>query len=160
MNLIKYILLLTVTCCVFTPGANAQTDGPAKERPAVLDCNDRNGYSLIVREPIGETRQLDILQDSEIKETIIIPTQLKVSGFALNWAKKTKKGFEISIKYGSRYYYSKRFNFVCKEGNFYLTRVRVESFDKNNPAELNKRDIKIEPNLDLRKFVIDAFMID
>jgi hypothetical protein len=81
------------------------------------------------------------------------------NGFALNWAKKRKDGFEILVEYGSRFYYAKRFNFICKQHKFYLSKITVDSFDKFNPEKGHTRIIRVKPHLPLEKFLIDNFML-
>jgi len=128
-----------------------------------LDCNDPNGYSLVVVEDpnrnIEETvtvpKILNIVVGDEIKTTIKIPTDSDANGFSLDSAEKTKQGFEISIQYGTRYYYEKRFDFVCEEGSFYFYKVKTEIRDKNYPENWDKPDkkeIQIKPNLPIEKF--------
>ena len=75
-----------------------------------------------------------IKQGDKVLGSIRIFTGVERNGFALDEAKKTKTGFEISVEYGSRYYYHKRFIFICKRQRFYLSKVIVDSFDKVNPA--------------------------
>jgi hypothetical protein len=81
-------------------------------------------------------------------------------GFALDDAKKTKTGFEIAVEYGSRYFYHKRFIFICKQQKFYLSKVMVDSFDKVNPQHWWKKEIRVRPILPLEKFFIGDFMLE
>lgn len=137
-----------------------------------LDCNDPNSYSLVViedtsrniEETITVPKILNVVVGGDIKTSVKIPTQSDANGFSLSSTEKTKEGFEITIEYGSRYYYQKQFNFVCKEGNFYLYKVKVESFDKFNPESSDKPDekeIQIKPNLPIEKFsILDYLTIE
>jgi hypothetical protein len=96
-----------------------------------------------------------------IVKTINLPNQSEFNGFSLNWAKNTNNGFEISIEYGSRYYYEKQFNFVCKQEKFYLDKVKTNTFDKNDPEKTGEVFTKlIKPELNLEKFTITDFMKD
>src|SRR5882724_1399770 len=79
------------------------------------------------------------------------------NGFALNWARKTKAGFEIAVEYGSVIYYAKRFNFICKQRKFYLTKITVDSFNKHNPETWKTKIVRVKPNVPLEKFLIDDF---
>ena len=104
---------------------------------------------------------LNILSGEQIEGAIKIPTDSDAQGFALNSAEKTKKGFEITIEYGTRIYYRKRFNFMCKKGKFYLYEVKVESFDKFDPVSMNKptrKRIKVRPNLPVKKFSVFDYL--
>jgi hypothetical protein len=73
--------------------------------------------------------------------------------------------FLITIEYGARIYYHKRFVFICKQRRFYLSRVIVESFDKLDPVKtksgwefrIKKEVIKVSPNLHLEKFIIENY---
>ena len=134
-----------------------------------LDCDDPSGYSLVVAtdperaaQNLGTVpRILNIVAGDEIKVAIKVPTDSDAQNFSLNSTGKTKGGFEITIEYGTRYYYQKQFNFICKEGNFYLYKVKVESFDKFNPASRvnwTKKEIKINPNLPIEKFSIFDYL--
>ena len=121
-----------------------------------LDCDNPNGYDVI--EIRDESNSVNIVKGNTIYKTIKFPTGLERNGFGFNWAKKTAEGFEISVEYGSRYYYDKRFNFICKQNEFYLNKIIVDSFDKNNPEKWNTKVIKVKPNLNLDKFLITDFM--
>ena len=131
------------------------TDYPTK----TLDCNDPNGYGVVeVRE--SNANYVKIVRGDKVFETIKLPTEIERNGFAVNWAKKTKAGFEISVEYGSRYYYEKRFNFICKQHKFYLSKIIVTSFDKADPEKWNTKVVRIKPNLPLEKFSINDFMLE
>jgi hypothetical protein len=124
-----------------------------------IDCSDPNRYSVVeVRDP--EANYANITRGGKVLQSIRLPTGMERNGFGFNWAKKTKEGFEISVEYGSRFYYGKRFNFICKRGAFYLSKVIVDSFDKNNPEKWHKRVIRVRPNLPLEKFSITDFMLE
>jgi hypothetical protein len=121
-----------------------------------LDCSDPNGYEVV--EVRDEGNSVNIVKGATIYKTMKLPTGLERNGFGFNWAKKTAEGFEISVDYGSRFYYGKRFNFICRRNEFYLNKITVDSFDKHNPEKWNTKVIKIKPNLNLDKFLITDFM--
>ena len=75
-------------------------------------------------------------------------------------AKKTKDGFEISIEYGTRIFYHKTFVFICRQHKFHLSRIRVDSFDRHNPAKWSKKVIRVRPNVPLEKFSVTDFMLE
>jgi len=139
------------------------------ENSKTLDCADPNGYSLVVvedanrniEETVTTPKLLNIVVGDKVMATVKIPTVSDANGFSLNWAKKTKEGFEISVEYGSRNHYQKQFNFICKKGNFYLYAVKVESFDKNDPKSMDEPDVKeiqITPNLPIEKFSLFDYL--
>lgn len=134
-----------------------------------LDCNDPNGYSLVVVEdPSRNIEQtvtvpkiLNIVVGDEIRTTIKIPTDSDANGFSLDSVEKTKEGFEIAIEYGTRYYHEKRFKFICKEGNLYLYKVKTEMRDKNFPEnwdEPDKKEVQVKPELPIEKFSIFDYL--
>ncbi len=122
-----------------------------------FDCSDPNRYRVVeVRGP--EANYVNIARGGKVLRSIRLPTGMERNGFGFNWAKKTKGGFEISVEYGSRFYYGKRFNFICKRGTFYLNKVIMDSFDENNPEKWHKRMVRVTPDLPLEKFSITDFM--
>lgn len=134
-----------------------------------FDCKNPNGFSLNVAEDstrnimntITVPKILNIVVGEKILNTIKIPTQSDANGFSLRSTEKTKKGFEITIEYGSRIYYQKQFNLICKEGNFYLYKVKVESFDKHDPESMSnwdEKESKIYPLLPVEKFSIFDYL--
>jgi hypothetical protein len=141
------------------------------ENSKTFDCNNPDGYSLVVVKDTSRDarhsgtlpRNLNIVGGDKIRTTIKIPTDTDAMGFSLRSAEKTREGFEITIDYGSRYYYRKQFNFICKENNFYLYKVKVESFDKHDSESMNnwrKEEIEIKPNLPVEKFLMTDYMAD
>ena len=137
-----------------------ESPGPANYEQAAkpLDCNDLNGYSLEEgTEP--DTHSVKIVRDGTVLHTIKLLSDRELNGFGFNGAKKTKDGFEISIEYGTRIYYGKTFVFVCRQRKFYLSKIRVDSFNRRNPAKWKRRMIRVRPNLPLEKFSINDFTL-
>jgi hypothetical protein len=137
----------------------------------ILDCDDPRGYSLVVvtdperaSQNLGTVPQiLNVVSGDKIRVAIKIPTDSDAQNFVLNSTEKTKEGFEITIEYGTRYYYKKQFNFVCEEGDFYLYKVKVESFDKFDSVSRKKwdrKEVKVEPNLPIEKFSIFDYLLN
>jgi hypothetical protein len=136
-----------------------------------LNCNDPNGYSLVVitdperaSQNLGTVPQiLNVVSGDKIRVAIKVPTDSNAQNFSLSSTEKTKEGFEITIEYGTRYYYKKQFNFVCKEGDFYLYKMKVESFDKFDSVSREKwdrKEVKVEPNLPIEKFSIFDYLLN
>ena len=124
-----------------------------------VDCSDPNGYSVVEARDPG-ANYVNITRGGKVLRSIRLPTGIERNGFGFNWAKKAKGGFEISVEYGSRVYYGKRFNFICKQGTFYLSKVIMDRFDKNNPEKWHRRVIRVTPNLPLEKFSVTDFMLE
>src|SRR5688572_27771362 len=131
---------------------------PGNSSSQTLRCGEPGAYSLdVVRDPIREADDVNIVQAGRVLKSIKLPGQ-EVNGFSLNRTRKTKAGFEFSIEYGSRIYYYKRFIFICRRNKFYLSRVIVESFDKQNPEKWYKKVSRVNPNLPLEKFEVANFI--
>ncbi len=141
-----------------------------KEISKKLNCNNENSYSLVEVENYQEeesitSRDLNIVIASEVMTKIELPTGSEVKNFSLNSTKKTKNGFEMNTEWGGGlYHYEIQFDFRCKENNFYLYKVKKESFSTTNPNSGNFWDkkqtkiTKIEPNLPIEKFVMDDYL--
>jgi hypothetical protein len=62
------------------------------------------------------------------------------------------------------HHYEIQFNFRCKVNNFYLYRVKKDSFSTTNPDSgnfLDKKETKvtkINPNLPIERFVMTAYL--
>lgn len=139
----------------------SHVDSPSidDEGSKTLDCEDPKGYSVDeVREE--NANYVKILRGGTVLRAIKLPTGVERNGFGFNWAKKTKEGFEISIEYGSRIYYGKRFIFICRHHKFYLSKIEVDSFDRHNPEKSSKKVIRVKPNVPLEKFSITNFMLE
>jgi len=92
--------------------------------------------------------------------TIKLLTEIERPGFGFDGAKKTKDGFEISVQYGTRIFYAKTFVFICRQHRFYLSKIRVESFDRQNPAKQSRKVTNVRPNVPLEQFSITDFMLE
>jgi hypothetical protein len=150
---------------------NLNTTVYKNEASEPLNCNDPNGYSLVVVTDPERASQsggtvpqiLNVVSGDKIRVAIKVPTDSNAQNFSLRSTEKTKEGFEITIEYGTRYYYKKQFNFVCKEGDFYLYKMKVESFDKFDPVSREKwdrKEVKVEPNLPIEKFSIFDYLLN
>jgi len=129
------------------------------DRSKTLDCDDPKGYDVEEGTEPG-TNSVKIVRAGTVLRTIKLLTDMESNGFGFNWVKKTKEGFEIAIEYGSRIYYGKRFIFICRHHEFYLSKIRVESFDRQNPEKWSRKVIKVQPNLPLEKFSVTDFMLE
>ena len=139
-------------------GSNVDSPGVNDQGSKTSIFDHPKGYTVEeVRDPTNAVR---IVSDGTVLHAIKLPTVDDVNGFGFDWAKKTKEGFEIAIEYGSIIYYGKRFIFICRNNNFYLSKIRVDSFDKHNPEKWSKKVTQVKPNLPLEKFSITDFMLE
>jgi hypothetical protein len=129
------------------------------EGSKTLECDDPNGYS-VEEGTVPGTNSVNIVRGGTVLHTIKLPTDRERNGFGFNGAKKNKGGFEISIEYGSVIYYHKTFLFMCRQHKFYLGKIKVDSFDRHNPAKWKRKVINVRPNLPLEKFSITDFMLE
>jgi hypothetical protein len=132
---------------------NAVTDKASKP----VDCADPNGYSVESGTEPG-TNSVRIVSNGTVLHTIKLLTDVERNGFGFDGVKKTREGFELAIEYGSVIYYHKAFVFICRHHKFYLSKIRVDSFNKHNPEKWSKKVIRVRPNVPLEKFFITDFM--
>lgn len=99
-------------------------------------------------------------EGNTIRRTVKVPDQSDAANFSLDRIGETKKGFEIAVEYGSKYYYHKSFDFVCEKDDFYFDKVSVERFEKNNPGKILKKEIKLDPKEPLERFSFTGYLID
>lgn len=160
MKSLSFLLTIFAISLVTAPPISAfdsLTLGPSDAGTSA--CDDPKGYSVEEGKEPG-TNSAKILRGDTVLHTIKLPTEAEVNGFAVNWVKKTKEGFEIAIEYGTRMYYAKRFIFICKQHTFYLSKIRVDSFDRQNPEKWKRKVIRVRPNVPLEKFSVTDFMLE
>jgi hypothetical protein len=136
---------------------NGKPNAVSEKASKSVDCADPNEYS--VEEGIKPgTHPVNIVREGRVLHTIELPTGVDVNGFGFDGVKKTSQGFEISIEYGSVIYYHKAFVFTCRQHKFYLSKIKVDSFNKHNPEKWSKKVIRVRPNVPLEKFFITDYM--
>ena len=138
-----------------------------------LDCRNANEYRFVVVENPNRKKDsdpvipkdLNIVVGDEVISKIELPKESEVKNFSLNSIEKNKAGFQIKVDWGGGlYHYAIQFKFRCKENNFYLYKVKKESFSTTNPDSgnfLDKKETKvtkIEPNLPIAKFVMTDYL--
>lgn len=143
-----------------------------KESNEKLDCNNPSEYSFVVVENPNRVNEgdpvipkdLNIVIGKEIIAKIKLPNA-EAKNFRLNSVEKDKVGFEIKVDWGGgNYHYEIQYNFRCKEKNFYLYKVKKESYSTKNPDSGNFLDEKetkiteIKPNLPIEKFVMTDYL--
>jgi hypothetical protein len=114
----------------------------------------------VVETEDGKSQNVQIIVDDKPKWIIKMPDFEEVNNFAVDAAKKNDKGFEIEVEYGSRYKYDKTFFFIKKDDNFYLSEIRVKSFDGADPEKWSEKAIKIDKQISLDKFEIRKYLSD
>ena len=119
-----------------------------------VDC-DPNRYTV---EEDPDTNAVKVVSGGTVLHTIKLLSDAERNGFAFNGVNQTKQGFEISIEYGSVIYYGKTFIFICTQHKFYLSKIRVESFNRHDPEKWSRKVIKVKPKLRLEKFQLTDFM--
>ena len=108
-----------------------------------------------------DTNAVKIVSGGEVLHTIKLLSDRERNGFAFDGVKKTKEGFELAIEYGTRIFYRKNFIFICKEDKFSLSKIEVDSFDRQNPDKSSKEEVmRVQPRLPLEKFSITNFMLE
>lgn len=168
MKWLPIILVLSLVSCSspITPDStptNTSASTPSLllgERALTVDCGNLD--LLEVTTVDEEKRSVNISVGGLLLRAINVPRQIEsgISGFSLDWAKKTQEGFEISFEYGSRYYFSKRLIFECRKDDFYLTKIHVESFDKHNPSKWTKKTVVVKPPVPLGEFDLMKYTDD
>ena len=139
----------------------------------ILDCLNASEYKLVVVENPKRKKDsdpvvpedLNIVVGEEVISKIELPKESEVKNFSLNTIEKHKSGFEIKVDWGGGlYHYEIQFNFRCKENNFYLYKVKKESFSTRDPDSgtfLDKKKSKVtrlDPNLPIEKFVMTDYL--
>jgi hypothetical protein len=150
MSVFVLLLSLIVGCSTSNPPIKTHPD--VKRSGAV--CDD---YDV---EEAPDINSVTIVSGGHVLHAVKLLTDRERNGFAFDGVKKTQAGFELAIEYGSRIFYRKNFFFICRRDHFYLSRIGVESFDRQNPEKWSKKVIKARPNLPLEKFSITDFMLE
>lgn len=146
---------------------NSKTVVVNKDSLKNLDCNNQNGYNLAQVENHHEdegitSRDLNIVVGDMVVVKIEIPTASEVKNFRLVSGKKTKNGFQMNTDWGGgNFHYEIQFSFRCRENNFYLYKVKKDSFSTtNSDAEYwdKKETEEIKANLPIEKFVLNNYL--
>jgi len=151
------VILCCITACSSLKTTGSQNDQSllANSRTAAINCADPTSYDLAVVE--GPIRSVKVVVGDKLARSIDVPSGSEISGFSLSWARKTKDGFDLSVEYGSRFYYGKRFIFSCKDDDLLLTNIAIESFDRNNPSKWTKKDVSIKPPVPIGRFKLTDY---
>jgi hypothetical protein len=121
-----------------------------------LNKNLKNSYSILDLKNVEDYRRKILLLKNGITINTICDLQQEYyNGFAVNWIKRDRNGFKISVEYGSRICYDKVFYFVYKRHTFYLSKIRVKCFDdfKSKSSTL-KSHVSID-EFDLANYLVN-----
>lgn len=176
---LAFMLFLLIAACA----ANKTVTVATLQNPSVtkvvdekaartLDCRNANDYRFVAVQNLNRVsnsgvipEDLNIVVGDIIVSKIELPKESEVKNFSLNSTEKTKAGFEMKVDWGGGvYHYEIQFNFRCKKNNFYLYKVKKESFSTTNLDSGNFLDKKttkvtrIEPNLPIEKFVMIDYL--
>ncbi len=142
--------------------ANSDLANSISEKQVVKKLAPKCGgktFNILIANKFG-TEHIILAEGNTIRRTVKMPDESDAANFSLDRFGETKNGFEIAVEYGSKYYYRKSFNFVCENGEFYFDKVAVEKFEKNNPKNISKKDVKMNPKEPLERFSFTGFLID
>lgn len=118
----------------------------------LLNQNFQRSYTILDIKDIDKYLRKILLKDGVSIVTLCNLQQENYSGFAVNWIKENKNGFEISVEYGSRVYFHKIFYFVYKKQNFYLCKIVVNRFDRYKPEKSAIRSVILKRPVCVDKF--------
>jgi len=136
-----------------------------------LDCGNPNVYSFVVIENPNRKNEAEPLMPKDLNIVIGEETVAKIElpipdseakNFSLNSVEKTKQGFEMKVDWGGwQWHYYLQYYFKCKDGNFFLYKMKKESIEGKDPGDLKnwiKKETKIEPNVPIEKFVMTDYL--
>jgi hypothetical protein len=142
-------------------------------RTSSFDCRKANEYRFVVVENPNRKKDsdmvmpedLNIVVGDDIIANVELPKESEVKNFRLIRSKTTRVGFVINVDWGGGlYHYEVKFNFKCRENEFYLYRVTKLSFSTTNPDSGKFWDRKrskvtrVEPSLAIEKFVMTDYL--
>ena len=142
--------------------ANSDLANSVSEKQIVKKLTPKCGgktFNILIANKFGN-EHIIFAEGNTIRRTVKMPDESDAANFSLDRFGETKNGFEIAVEYGSKYYYRKSFNFVCEKDDFYFDKVRVERFEKNNPKNITKKDVKVNPKAPLERFSFIGYLID
>jgi hypothetical protein len=148
--------IFTSSCITKQDEVKAVNDNMLLDTVHTLILKDGHKILDIKNISLGK-RELVILKANKLLAKVNLPTKQEYNGFAVNWIKSAKTGFQLSIEYGSRIYYQKKFNFEYKQGNFYLKNIETESFDKQTNKNSKTKITNLNPEVSINKVVFNNY---
>jgi hypothetical protein len=122
-------------------------------------CRNAHSYRISVQDNVDSSHILFIRSRDKDIYSLKLPSQEK-SYYLLRGVKKIQNGIEMDVEFGSRYYFYKKFIFVCNKGQLLLDRIKVDSFDKAYPSNWKFRTVFVRPRTLLNRFVLDKYLIN
>ena len=155
-----FILFQFLTSCLYSNTLSSDTLLKEKDfnfdtiKVIILKNKIYKGFEfkIIDLEDIENSYRKIILKHNDIEYNLCLLNQDDFNGFAIDWIKENKQGFEISIEYGSRIYKNKNFYFVFKNNNFYLNKIKLSEFDKFYPEKFKYKTIKFNKQIQFNEF--------
>lgn len=158
MKILKILIgCLFVTC--YSTGQIYSAKYDTIREVKLLNRSFQHSYSILDLKDIDKyLRKILLLRNGISIDTLCDLQQEDYNGFAVNWIKENKNGFEISVEYGSRIYFHKVFYFVYKRQNFYLSKIAVKRFDKFKPEKSRIRSVILERPVRVDKFDLANYL--
>jgi len=161
MSVLVLLLFLMVGCSADNPPiktVSANNSSPLAESKKAQTTSVCDNY---VVEEDTDTNSVKVESGGQVLHSIKLLSDRERNGFAFDGVKKNKEGFELAIEYGSRIFYHKNFIFICKDDKFHLSKIEVDSFDRQDPYKSSKHEvISVQPNVPLEKFLLTDFMLE
>ncbi len=149
---------------IIQPVSNTQTielnndSGLQNADTNIIELKNLKYFLLDIKSYDIDKRELLIVKDKIKKYQIKILTPDEAQGFSVNWIKDIGSGFEISIEYGSRYYFQKDFQFIFENNSFYLRKIITNSFDKNKAGKYKKDTKVLDKPINITNFKIEDYI--
>lgn len=83
---------------------------------------------------------------------------VEVANFFVDGIRDDKQGFQISLEYGTRFFYNKVFYFKYYNNSFYLYQIKIDNFDKVNPEIWKTKIKKITPNIKVTNLNLEQYL--
>jgi hypothetical protein len=120
-------------------------------------CRSAHSYRITVQDNVDTSHILFIRLHGKDIYALKLPSQEK-SYYLLRGVKKIQNGIEMDVEFGSRYYFYKKFIFVCNNGGLLLDQIKVESLDKAHPSNWKFRTVLVRPRILLNRFALDRYL--
>ena len=98
-----------------------------------------------------------VQRDGKVVHAVEMPKVNDFQNFAVGHLAARKDGFQFNVDWGTRISHEIEFDFVCRRGEFYLTGLVHQTFDRRDPenaAKYTKRNISMAPSVPFKKVVV------
>ena len=125
----------------------------------LYSCQNWKHYKIVVKDNPDASSNLNVVNGTQLTYSLRLPSEQIFNNYVLDGTKKFKNGFELSVEFGSRYFFHKTFIFVCRNRWPELVQIKVDSFDKANPQEKGKyRNVLIRPRIPINRFILEKYL--